>query len=403
MSRVLVVLPTQSYRAPDFVAAAGALGVDVTIAAESALPLAAADRAVVVDMDDPQRAAEQIVALATATPIDAVIAVDDRGLPIAARAAAMLGVPHHSLEAVETTLDKRSLRLRLDRAEVPQPDWKVLETGDDPKALFESMGGPVVLKPLTLSASRGVIRADNPDEALAAADRIKSIQAAAGCDPGAPLLFERYVDGPEVAIEAIAWDGDIEVLAHFDKPDPLEGPYFEETIYVTPSRHDPALLAEIERVTVAAAVAIGLSNGPIHAELRLPQGRPVIIEVAGRTIGGACSRSLRFGLGSTSLETLVIRQALGLRKHLGRSPDASGVMMLPIPGRGRLEAVIGREQCLAEPGITELEISIPLGEEVVPLPEGDRYLGFLFARGDSPAAVEESLRRGHAHLEFRLG
>jgi biotin carboxylase len=357
---------------------------------------------VVVDMTNPREAAEQIVALATVTPIDAVVAVDDRGLPTAARAAAMLGLPHHTLEAVETTLDKRSLRLRLDRAEVPQPDWQVLAAGDDPEALYTAMGGPVVLKPLSLSASRGVIRADSPQQARAAAERIRAIAADADCDPGDPLLFERYVDGPEVAVEAIAWDGEIEVLAHFDKPDPLEGPYFEETIYVTPSRHDPALLAEIERVTASAAAAIGLANGPVHAELRLPQGRPVIIEIAGRTIGGACSRSLRFGLGSTSLETLVIRQALGLRKRLGRSPDASGVMMLPIPGRGRLEAVLGRERCLAEPGITDLEISIPLGEEVVPLPEGDRYLGFLFARGDSPAAVEDSLRRGHAWLEFRL-
>lgn len=402
MSRVLVVLPSQSYRARDFVEAAEALGVDLTIAAETELPLAAADRAVVLDMTNPQEAAEHIVALATVTPIDAVIAVDDRGLATAARAAQLLGLPHHTIEAVETTLDKRSLRLRLEQAEVPQPDWRVLEAGDDPRLLYAAIGGPVVIKPLTLSASRGVIRADSPQEAVAAADRIRAIQAEAGCDPDAPLLFERYVDGPEVAVEAIAWDGEIEVLAHFDKPDLLEGPYFEETIYVTPSRHGPALLTEIERVTAAAATAIGLTKGPIHAELRLPQGRPVIIEVAGRTIGGACSRSLRFGLGSTSLETLVIRQALGLRKHLGRSPDASGVMMLPIPGRGRLEAVMGRERCLAEPGITDLEISIPLGQEVVPLPEGDRYLGFLFARGDSPAAVEDSLRRGHAHLEFRL-
>jgi biotin carboxylase len=403
MTRVLVVLPTQSYRAPDFLEAAEALGIDVTIATETALPLTAADRAVVVDMSHPEQAAERIVSLASATPIDAVIAVDDRGLPTAARAAAILGLPHHTVEAVETTLDKGSMRTRLARAEVPQPDWKLLEAGGDPGSLFTEFGGPVVIKPLSLSASRGVIRADTAEAALVAADRIRAIQATAGCDPDAPLLFERYVDGPEVAVEAIAWDGEIEILAHFDKPDPLEGPYFEETIYVTPSRNDPALLAEIERVTATAAAALDLDNGPIHAELRLPQGRPVVIEVAARTIGGACSRSLRFGLGSTSLETLVIRQALGLRKHLSRAPGASGVMMLPIPGRGRLEAVSGRDRCLSEPGITDLEISIPVGEDLVPLPEGDRYLGFLFARGDTPEAVEDSLRRGHALLEFRIG
>jgi biotin carboxylase len=253
-----------------------------------------------------------------------------------------------------------------------------------------------VLKPLNRSGSQGVIRANTPDEAEAAAARIREIVG----DPEAELLVERFVPGEEVAVEAILTDGELEVLAVFDKPDPLDGPYFEETLYVTPSRLPAEALARAEIVTARACSAIGLVEGPVHAELRLEGDRINVIEVAARSIGGLCARTLRFGAG-IALEELVLRHALGLSLDgLEREAGASGVMMLPIPRAGTLHEVGGQDAARAVPGVTGLDITIPRGRRVVPLPEGDRYLGFLFAQCDTPEEVERSLRAAHANLEI---
>ncbi|MBA3408484.1 MAG: ATP-grasp domain-containing protein, partial [Solirubrobacterales bacterium] len=261
---------------------------------------------------------------------------------------------------------------------------------------------PCVVKPVSLSASRGVIRADDARAAEAAARRIRAILGCAGEDAGGPLLVERYVPGAEVAVEGLLRAGRLEVLAVFDKPDPLEGPYFEETIYVTPSRLGDAALWRIERLSQAAADALGLCEGPVHAELRLDGERTTVLELAARSIGGLCSRALRFGAGG-SLEELILRHALGLGlDDLRREAAASGVMMLPIARAGVLVAVRGREEALAVPGIVGLETTVVPGREVVPLPEGDRYLGFLFARGGGPAEVEAALREAHARLKIDI-
>jgi biotin carboxylase len=260
-----------------------------------------------------------------------------------------------------------------------------------------ALGVPAVVKPVSLSASRGVIRVDDLDEVPAVASRVLGIQG------GGPLLVERYVPGAEVALEGLLHDGELDVLAIFDKPDPLEGPYFEETIYVTPSRLSEATQQEIVRVTVAAVAALGLRTGPVHAELRVPaEGEAVLLEVAARSIGGLCARSLLFGLG-VSLEELILRQATG--RALGSLQPkyaASGVMMLPIPRRGTLVAVRGQDKARAVAGVDSLEITIPVGRVVEPLPDGDRYLGFVFAHGTTPIDVERSLRAAHAALDVEI-
>jgi biotin carboxylase len=273
------------------------------------------------------------------------------------------------------------------RAGVPQP------------AYGESAGFPRVVKPLSRSGSQGVIRADTPVEAQAAADRIRAMLG----DPDAELLVEQFVPGDEVAVEGLLAAGRLEVLAVFDKPDPLDGPYFEETIYVTPSRRPAEVLDEVHRLTAQAAAALGLTEGPVHAEMRIgDDGSVTVLELAARTIGGLCSRSLRFGLG-ISLEEVILRHALGMPlDHLRREDLASGVMMLPIPHAGVLREVHGQDAARAVPGVAGLEISIPRGRRVLPLPEGDRYLGFLFAKADTPERVEAALREAHARLEVEI-
>jgi biotin carboxylase len=393
VARVLLLLPTSTYRAPDFVRAAARLGVEVVVGSDE-MPVLMGDadgqRAVVVPLDDPETAAELIVDLDGRRGVDAVVAVDDRGVLAAAVAGERLGFPHNPPDAVAATRDKATMRHALAAAEVPQPAFRVVQ--DD---LPEDLPFPWVLKPVDRSGSQGVIRADDLAEARAAATRVRGVS-------DGPVLVEQYVPGVEVAVEGLLRDGELTVLAVFDKPDPLVGPYFEETLYVTPSRLPLETLARIEVVTARACAAIGLIEGPVHAEVRIDGERVVVIEVAARSIGGLCARTLRFGAG-IALEELVLRHALGMPLDgLGREPGASGVMMLPIPRAGTLREVRGQDDARAVPGVTGLEITIPRGRHVVPVPEGDRYLGFVFARGETPADVERALRAAHAALTITI-
>jgi biotin carboxylase len=349
------------------------------------------DRAVTLSLGQPALAADQIERLAERAPLDAIVAVDDGGTRAAAIASERLGLRGNPPDAVARARDKAAMREVFEEAGVPQPEWRL---GADPDAV----GFPCVIKPLTRSGSQGVIRADTPQEAEAAAARIRTILD----DPQAELLVERFVPGDEVAVEALLTEGQIEVLAVFDKPDSLDGPYFEETIYVTPSRKPTQVLEQVHVATAQAAAALGLTDGPVHAEMRIGP-RVTVLELAARSIGGLCSRSLRFGLG-VSLEEVILRHALGLPPgHLRREDRASGVMMLPIPRAGTLNEVRGQDEARAVEHIAGLEISIARGKPVVPLPEGDRYLGFLFAKADTPEQVEQALREAHAKLDVDVG
>ncbi len=400
MPRVLLLLPTATYRAEDFLAAAEAVGAEVVVASErrQALGGAMGDRALRVDLRRPERAAEAVVRLAERIGLDAVVAVDDGGVATAALAGERLGLPHNPPVAAAATRDKAAMRRAFGAAGIPQPGFRVLRPGDDAGAVDL----PAVLKPVALSASRGVIRADDPAAARAAAARLRAILADAGEDPDGPILVETYEPGSEVAVEALLRGGELEVLAVFDKPDPLEGPYFEETIYVTPSRLGPERLRRVEETAAAAAAALGLREGPVHAELRVAGDRIRMLELAARSIGGLCSRALRFGAG-ISLEEVILRHALGL--PLGdhaREGAASGVMMLPIRRAGTLREVRGLDAARAVPGVSGVRITIAPGRPVVPLPEGDRYLGFAFARGGTPEEVEAALRAADAALDVVL-
>jgi biotin carboxylase len=381
---VLLLVPTSTYRAPDFVAAARALGVDLVVGSDDPPALGDADHTLAVPLDDPDAAVEVIAAADDRRGVDAVVAVDDRGVVVAAEAGARLGFPHSPPDAVAATRDKAEMRRRLAAAEVPQPRF-----GTD----ADAVGFPCVAKPTGLSGSQGVIRCDTPAELEAARERIARFWSG-------PVLVEEYVPGVEVALEGLLRGGELEVLAVFDKPDPLEGPYFEETIYVTPSRLPAATIAAVVNSTARAAAAIGLTEGPVHAEVRVDGDRVHVIEVAARSIGGLCARTLRFGAG-ISLEEVILRHALAMPLDgLAREREAAGVMMLPIPRAGVLEAVRGRDDALAVDGIVGLEITVPPGRTVVPLPDGDRYLGFVFARAATPAAVEAALRAAADRLDI---
>jgi biotin carboxylase len=401
MARVLLLIPSRTYRTHDFMAAASRLGIEVVVGSEHRPALAGLmeGRHLRLDFHDIERSTGRIVDFSRAKPLAAVVAVDDAGTLLAASAAAALGIAHNPLDAVEAARDKARMRERFLAAGLPTPRFTVMSIETDPAPVAPTLRYPCVVKPLDLSGSQGVIRADSATVFPSVFRRVAAIIA--GCSPNGghrSLLVEDFIDGEEVAVEALLRRGELEVLAIFDKPDPLNGPFFEETIYVTPSRLPDATQTLVAHTTAQATRALGLTDGPIHAELRLNRDGLWVLEVAARSIGGLCSRTLRFGSG-ISLEELILRHAAGLPvpEH-DRERRAAGVMMLPIPEAGVLREVAGQTEARRVFRIDGLVITIPPGEPLIPLPEGDRYLGFMFARGPSPASVEKALRQAHAQL-----
>jgi biotin carboxylase len=403
MERVLLLLPTTTYRTQAFLDAARRLGVEVVCASErpSTLEALAPDNLLTLDFEDIAGTADTVRRFAARLPIDAVIGVDDLTAVTAAAIAERLGLPANPVAAAAATRNKRVMRERLSAAGVPVPRFWPVSLDEDPAAAACRVTYPCVLKPLSLSASRGVVRADSEDEFVAAVRRLAAILKAAG-DASRELLADEFVPGFEVALEGLLTVGALQVLALFDKPDPLDGPFFEETIYVTPSRLPAGVQERIRSVTSRAAAALGLAEGPIHAELRVNDRGPWVIEVAARSIGGLCSRVLRFGTG-LRLEELILLHALGRKiESVERERRAAGVMMIPIPRAGRLREVRGLEEAEAVPGIDEIAITAHQGQELVPLPEGWQYLGFIFGRGGTPVEVELALRQAHARLSFEI-
>jgi len=404
MPTIGLVLPTSSYRAADFIAAADELDVDLVVASDESLGIVSGRilDAVTVDCADPVAAADALVEVSLTHPLDAIVGVDDAGVVAAAIAAELLGLPHNDPSAVAATRDKLEMRRRLAAGGVPQPGFAELKTGLSPAEVAALVGYPLVVKPVSLSGSRGVIRADDEAGLEAAVTRIRAIQVEAGIEEEV-LLVEEYLEGPEIAIEGLISTTGLELFAVFDKPDPLEGPFFEETLYVTPSRHQGSLVAQAGDVVEEAIRALGLVFGPIHAEVRLTPEGPSIIEVAARSIGGLCGRSLKFGMLAQSLEVQLLRAALGLnRRGMRVIGQASGAMMIPIPADGVLRGVHGRAAVAEVEGIEEITITVPMGRRIRRLPEGDRYLGFIIARGADPEEVEASLREAHGLLQIEI-
>ena len=399
--RVILLASLRSYRNALFEKAAQHLGVEVVRGEDVPLPfLNRTAAALPVDYRDLQRSSQAIVEYAREHPVGAVLGVDDSGVILAARAAQALGLPHNAPEAAEAARHKHVMRCRLREAGVLQPKFELVHASDDPDAIARRVDYPCVIKPTTLSGSRGVMRADDSRQFVERFLRLRPILAVERCDE---ILIEEFVPGFEVALEGLLDAGRLRVLALFDKPDPLDGPFFEETLYVTPSRLPIETQRAIHEATRAAAAALGLREGPIHAELRVNDLGAWLVEAAGRSIGGLCSKTLRFGAGAAALEELILRQALSLPlPEPETSREASGVMMIPIPRAGILKNVAGEAAARAVPGIEGLEITARLHYPLVPLPEGDSYLGFLFARGETPAQVEAALRAAHAGLSFGI-
>jgi biotin carboxylase len=414
--RVLILASKLGYQTRGFAEAAAKLGIEVRFGTDRCHKLEDpwGDEALALQFEKPRDAAQEIARAfsdgdaVSEKAIDAVIALGDRPTPTAAYAAETLRIAGNPPVAAENCRSKLRQREVLRAAGIRVPDFFSFVVSDNLADVLAQAKFPCVVKPLSLSASQGVIRANNPDEFAEAVRRIRLLMESPEIqvlrEPERDrLLVETYIPGREVAVEGVIDRGRLRVLAIFDKPDPLEGPYFEETIYVTPSRLLVETQKAIEECAGRAIGALGLTTGPVHAEFRVNESGPWILEISPRPIGGLCSRALRFGPDGVSLEELLLRHALGIAgSDLEREEAASGVMMIPMPRSGIFEGVDGIGEAEKVAGVMEIRITARVHDYVAAWPEGSSYLGFIFSRADSPAGAEESLRAAHGKLRFRF-
>jgi biotin carboxylase len=401
--RILLLMSPATYRAGAFLSAAKKLNIEVIVGID--LPEQLSEYWHVplgLDFLNPDASVRTIVEFAQKNPIHAIISVDDSAVEIAARAGAALGLAHNSPQAAEAARDKLLMRTLMAKGGAPCPVFRFFSLSADPTWIATQVTYPCVLKPLRLSGSRGVIRTDNVSEFITAFDRLKRLLLSEGYSEQDSFLVEDFIPGFEVALEGILTHGQLKVLTLFDKPDPLDGPFFEETIYVTPSRLSAKVQQDIAHCVAVAAASLDLREGPVHAELRVNEQGPWMLEIAGRSIGGLCSTILEFGSG-ICLEELILRNAIGQEiTSIERDQHATGVMMIPIASAGMLKAVHGVGEAEQVPLITGVEITAKLNHPLVPLPEGASYLGFIFARGETPAEVEKAIRKAHKLLQFDI-
>lgn len=408
--RVLVIAPHGSYRTASFIKAANHLNIDVLIASQGEHSIVSDYvQGLHIDFKNQEQAIEIILMEARKQPFSGIIGTDDITTELAARAAKKLGLPHNNPQAVKIAQRKDLARVKLKKAGVKIPEFQLIATD---KLLTQqpiTVDYPAVIKPVALSASRGVIRVNDFSELEQALERDKKLLAAESHldkELQVTLLLEEFVPGKEVAVEAMlhsaeSGSSELDILTIFDKPDPLEGPFFEETYYIMPTSFSDDVQEEIKQTILAACLAYGLKEGPVHAECRINESGVWILEVAARTIGGLCGRLLSLGTGYT-LEELVLLHAMGQRVEIKSVDVAAGVLMIPIPGAGILKRIEGLLEAQRVPYITEVNIEVRDGYELVPLPEGNSYLGFIFAEAPTTKEAEQALRDAHNCLNIVL-
>ena len=401
--RVLIIAPHGSYRTSAFIHAANQLNIDVLIASQGEHSIVSDYvEGLHVDFKNEVQAIETILTEAKLHAFSGIIGTDDTTTELAARVADKLSLPHNDPQAVSIAQRKDLARLCLKKSDVNIPNFDLL---DATKSLSEQsiqVDFPAVIKPVALSASRGVIRVNNQQELEQAVHQVTNMlneERQTDQSIRDVLLLEEFIPGEEVAIEAMLYHGELDVLAIFDKPDPLNGPFFEETYYITPTSYSKKIQQEIKQTVLKACQAYGLSEGPIHAECRINERGVWILEVAARTIGGMCGRLLSLGTGY-SLEELVVLHAMGKRVEIKMVESAAGVLMIPIPGAGILKRVEGLLEAQRVPFISELSIEVREGYELIPLPEGNSYLGFIFAEAPTTKEAEQALRKAHDCLNI---
>jgi len=399
---IVLICPHSSYRLGPYLRAAENLGIHVLVVSQGEYSLVSAVASGIhVDFSKPEEALKKINSAIVDSQLLAVLGIDDMTVELAARVSASQGLMHNDIKASQYTRRKDLAREVLQGSGVLIPEFRCVNLG----ALIENPSSPIaypcVIKPISLSGSRGVICVHNAQDLKQAGEAIQAIldDEILSDDEKQSVLIEQYIPGYEFAFEGMLHQGKLQCLALFDKPDLMEGPYFEETYYITPSRLSKNLQQKIKETVLRACQGYGLKEGPVHAEVRIHEDEVWFMEMASRTIGGQCAQSLQYATG-LSLEEMVIQNALGKEIQTGENTQAAGVLMIPITKRGLLRRVEGIMEASKVEYIEELEISISEGYELVPLPQGRSYLGFIFSKAPTPALAEQALRDAYKKLKI---
>jgi hypothetical protein len=399
--RALLIAPDRSYRTGAFVLAAQKLGVELVVASFGEACLASRSGGLALNRKSQTDALDTISRAVAENPFAAILASDDETVGLAGVAAERNGLPGNSADAIKAQTSKIHFRRLCQSNETQCPEFISLDSKNLERGAPAGVHYPCVAKPAMLSASRGVIRCDNPGELSRALKRIHSLLYSEGKLGEDVVLVEDYIDGLEYAVDGLLKRGRLQVLAIFEKPGPMAGPFFEETIYLTPPRLSHKVTGQVIGSLEILCRKLGICEGALHAELRINSSGVWFLEIAGRTVGGRCGRILEFQTGC-SLEELVLANAARLPAAVGESTGSSGVMMIPVTQGGVLRRVEGISAARREPGIVDVEIDVREGQILVPWPEGCAYPGFIFARAGTVADVERALRAAHRCLNFVL-
>ncbi len=397
---LLLIAHPNSYRIAPYIKAANRMGVNVTVASEGKHSLISEIASGLhITFDQPRQTVATILQAHKQTPFSGILGSDDHTVELAAMVAELLQLPHNSPRAAFCSQRKDIARAELALSACPVPLHCLIDLQQPLQKQMAGLPWPCVIKPLNMSASRGVIRADNEAAFMAACQRIKPIIQENQHDfTRHHVLVEEYIDGVEIAFEGYLHNAQLHPITIFDKPEPLIGPFFEETIYVTPSRLEADLQAKILQRVQQACDAYGLTTGAVHAECRIDERDIWILEVASRTIGGDCARML--DNKNFSIEELAISLAIDAPIKAELPDQARGVMMIPIKEKGLLKRVEGLLAARDVPHIDQVEMIIPPGHEMIPLPEGNQYSGYIFASGQTPEQVTAAIKQAYAKLKF---
>ena len=383
MNKLLLVIPENSYKSNDFVLTAEKLGIDFLIITDSDQVTSQFGDTVIIQNFDENISDETLIKLQKITH---VLPVDHSGLKYAGYLVDLLGAKGNKLFAVEHSMNKFESRNTFNSISNIKAKNMIAKSLKDIES-FTEKHGTSVLKPNFGSASKSVLKINNFNQSK---DYIINLMN--DCEDQ-EMIIEQYIEGTEYALEGNLINSNLNKITIFDKPIEYKEPYFEESIYITPSELPEELQNQIIKLIGNACKKIGLENGPVHVEFKILDENIFIIEINPRMIGGLCSKCLSFGLFKVSLEEITLHAFLyNELKPIELLSNYVGVLMLPTPKTGKFVS-INQDELEKIDNVSTVEITVSQNSDLLEPPFGDKYLGFVFSQANEKALVINALMK----------
>ena len=381
MKKLLLVIPENSYKSNDFVFAAEKLGIDFMIITDSEQVSSKFSDTVIINKFDAELNKNNIKKLKDVTH---VLPVDHSALKFSGYLVDLLEVKGNKLESINLSMNKYESRKIFNSLLDIKANNEIIKNIDDIN-IFINKNGTSVLKPNYGTASKSVLKINNVEKNKEQIEKL--MQDCFDQD----LVIEEYIDGKEYALEGTIINSELKKIVIFDKPVEYKHPYFEESIYITPSELSSEAEKRVVSIVDKACKKIGLEDGPVHVEFKINENQIFIIEINPRMIGGLCSRCLSFGLFKVSLEEIILHAFMNNElKNIELLNNYVGVLMIPTPKSGKFIS-INKKELENIQNISNVEITVPEGSDLLEPPYGDKYLGFAFSQGIDKKTVNESL------------